>query len=87
MANVIPPPGANPPRPPGYSTTNLTLSCHQIDYTKNITLAFHPVIPIHVSEVRLEAGEPAAGPRGLDFDIHPLQGLETWVVTSDPRMG
>ena len=41
----------------------------------------HPVIPRHVSEVRLGAGEPAAGARGLGCDIRPPQGLETWVVT------
>ena len=50
-------------------------------------LAFHPVIPRHVSEVRLGAGEPAAGARGLGCDIRPPQGLETWVVTSAPRRG
>ena len=50
-------------------------------------LAFHPVIPRHVSEVRLGAGEPAAGARGLGCDIRPPQGLETWVVTSAPPQG
>ena len=50
-------------------------------------LAFHPGIPRHVSEVRLGAGEPAAGARGLGCDIRPPQGLETWVVTSAPRRG
>ena len=50
-------------------------------------LVFHLVIPRHVSEVRLGAGEPAAGTRGLGCDIRPPQGLETWVVTSAPRRG
>ena len=39
-------------------------------------LAFHPVIPRHISEVRLRAGEPAAGAMGLGCDIRPPQGLE-----------
>ena len=50
-----------------------------------LKLAFHPVIPRYVSEVRLGAGEPAAGARGLGCDIRPPQGLETWVVTSAPQ--
>ena len=50
-------------------------------------LAFHPVIPRHVSEVRLGAGEPDAGARGLGCDIRPLQVIETWVVTFAPRRG
>ena len=48
-------------------------------------LAFHPVIPTHLSQVRLGAGEAAAGARGLGFDIRPPQELETWVVTSAHR--
>ena len=50
-------------------------------------LAFHPVIPRHVSEVRLGAGEPATGARGFGCDIRPPQGLESSVVTSAPRSG
>ena len=37
---------------------------------------------LRLGQVRLGAGEPAAGARGLGCDIRPPQGLETWVVTS-----
>ena len=50
-------------------------------------LAFHPVFPRHVSEVRLGAEEPAAGARGLGCDIRPPQELETWVVILRPPQG
>ena len=37
---------------------------------------------LRLGQVRLGAGEPAAGARGLGCDIRLPQGLETWVVTS-----
>ena len=37
---------------------------------------------LRLVQVRLGAGEPAAGARGLGCDIRLPQGLETWVVTS-----
>ena len=40
---------------PGYSTKNLTLSWHHIDFNQNTSLSFHPVIPRYVS-VTVEPG-------------------------------
>ena len=40
---------------------------------------------LRLGQVRLGAGEPAVGARGLGCNIRPLQGLETWVVIFPPQ--